>query len=211
MLSLQTIAAARGPVSPDGKIVAIMRVCIVAFIVLLVVYLPAAAQTAVPADKAVTTIEDIEIGMSADPVISGLTKKGYTLVDAFKTGDPAQWNVSLQDKYLGAFTVEKGRVTGVEVPVYTGYDNGGIDLGEALYWILYDNGKTLPSKDRDWKQTSTDAHLTTREIETRTGSSWRMIFVDTANGASYRISLFRSADGKPSVLVTKLAPFAKTK
>ncbi len=192
-----------------------------AFIVLLVaVSDPAAAQTAVPkATKAIDTIEDIEIGMAADPVIAELTKQGYALADALKDtpgrptkGDiPGLWNVSLKDKYLGQFTVEHGRVTSVEVPVYTGQDGGSIDLGEALYWILYDNGQALPSKDRDWKQTVTDVHFTTREIEQRTpGSSFRMIFIDTANGASYRISLVRS-EGKPSVFVTKLAPFVKKK
>lgn len=172
--------------------------------------MPVAAQTAAPV-KAINTIEDVEIGMSADTVIAALTKKGYSLVDAFKAGDPTEWHVSSQDKLIGSFDVEKGRVTGVEVDIYTGQDHGSAaDFADALYWILYDNGKTLPSKDRDWKQTSTDVHFTTRDIGARTlGSSFRMIFVDMANGASYRISLFQN-DGKPSVYVTKLAPFVKT-
>ena len=115
------------------------------------------------------------------------------MVDAFKTGDPAQWNVSLQDKYLGSFDVEKGQVKGVEVPIYTGQDRNSADFGDALYWILYDNGQTLPSKDRDWKQASTDVHFTTRDIAQRSpGSSMRMIFVDMANGASYRITLIEA-------------------
>jgi len=191
-----------------------------AFIVLpLVVSLPVAAQAPVPkATKAIDTIEDIEIGMAADAVIAELTKQGYALANVVKdapktpTNDIGIWNVSLKDKYLGQFTVEHGRVTSVEVPVYTGQDGGSIDLGEALYWILYDNGQALPSTDRDWKQTVTDVHFTTRESEQRTpGSSLRMIFADTANGASYRIALVRSQDGKPSVFVTKVAPFVKKK
>jgi len=196
-----------------------MRLYTAFIVLLLVVSLPVAAQTAVvPADKAVTTIEDIEIGMSGDPVIAELTKQGYALADEFKdasktpTSDLAAWNVSLKDKYVGQFSVEHGRVTSVEVPVYTSQDGVSIDLGEALYWILYDNGQALPSTDRDWKQTVTDVHFTTREIEQRTpGSSWRMIFADTANGASYRVTLARSQSGKPSVFVTKLAPFVKKK
>ena len=190
-----------------------MRLFTAFSVLLLVVSIPMTAQNAAPkAIKAIDTIEDVEIGMSADTVISSLTKKGYTLVDAFKTGDPAQWNVSLQDKYLGSFDVEKGQVKGVEMPVYTGQDHGSADFGDALYWILYDNGQTLPSKDRDWKQASTDAHFTTRDIAQRSpGSSMRMIFVDMANGANYRITLYRSADGKSSSFVTKLAPFVKAK
>jgi len=192
-----------------------MRPYTTSVVLLLVVSLPVAAQTAVPkATKAIDTIEDIEIGMSADPVIAALTKQGYALTDQLKaaTGDPAMWNVSFQDKYLGEFSVEHGRVTSVGMKVYTSHDDSGsIDLGEAVYWILYDNGQTLPSKDRDWKQTVTDVHITTREIEQRTpGSSWRMIFVDTANGASYRITLDRR-EGESSVFVTKLAPFIKKK
>jgi hypothetical protein len=196
-------------------LVSIMRLY-TAFIVLqLVVSLPVAAQTAVSkATKAIDTIEDIEIGMAADPVIAGLTKQGYALADDLKspTGGPAMWNVSFKDKYVGEFAVEHGRVTSVAMKVYTSHDDSGsIDLGEALYWILYDNGQTLPSKDRDWKQTDTYVHITTREIEQRTpGSSWRMIFIDTANGASYRIALDRS-EGRSSVFVTKLAPFVKKK
>ena len=199
--------------SPGGKIVADMRLFTAFSVLLLVVSIPMTAQNAAPkAIKAIDTIEDVEIGMSADTVISSLTKKGYTLVDAFKTGDPAQWNVSLQDKYLGSFDVEKGQVKGVEMPVYTGQDHGSADFGDALYWILYDNGQTLPSKDRDWKQASTDAHFTTRDIAQRSpGSSMRMIFVDMANGANYRITLYRRADGKSSSFVTKLAPFVKAK
>lgn len=194
---------------------AIMRPYTAFLVLLLVVPIPVSAQTAAPkASKAIDSIEDIEIGMPADPVIAGLTKRGYALADAFKTatGDPALWNVSFEDKYVGAFNVEQGRVTSVEVPVYTSHDDSGsIDLAEALYWILYDNGQTLPSTDRDWKQAATDVHFTTREIEQRTpGSSWRIIFVDTANGASYRITLVRS-EGKPSVFVTKDAPFVKKK
>jgi hypothetical protein len=113
---------------------------------------------------------------------------------------------------VGTFTVEKGRVTDVAVPVYTSNDGSYIELAEALYWILYDNGQVLPSKDRDWKQTGTDVHFTTREIEMRTpGSSWRLIFADTANGARYRITLIRGPNEKPSVFVEKRAPFVKKK
>jgi len=187
-----------------------MRLYTAFTVLLLAVSVLAAAQTVVPKTKAIDDIEDVEIGMSADTVISALAKNGYTLVDAFKMGDPTQWNVSLQDKYVGSFDVEKGQVTGVEVPVYTGQDS--IDFGDALYWILYDNGQTAPSTHRDWMQASTDAHFTTREIEMRTpGSSRRMIFVNIANGANYRISLGRSDGKQPSVSVVKLAPFVPKK
>lgn len=111
-----------------------------------------------------------------------------------------------------SLTVEHGRVTGAEVQVYAGEDDGGIDLGEALYWILYDNGKLLPSTDRDWKETATDVHFTTREIEERKpGSSQRIIFADMANGATYRIDMFRFQKQKSLVFVMKIAPFVKKK
>ncbi len=195
-----------------------MRLYTAFIVLLLIVSLPAAAQTAVPrAAKAIDTIEDIEIGMSADAVIAALTKQGYALAhvpeDAPVSDVIAIWEVSLKDKYIGEFIVEHGRVTSVEERVYTGQEGGPIDLGEALYWLLYDNGKAFPSPDRDWKETETYVHFTTREIEQRTpGSSSRMIFADTANGASYRIDLIlRSQEGKPSVSVWKLAPFVKKK
>jgi hypothetical protein len=86
-----------------------MRLCIPLIVLLLVASSPATPQNAAKAAKAIDTIEDVEIGMSADTVISALTKKGYTLVDAFKTGDPAQWNVSLQDKYLGLSTLKRAK------------------------------------------------------------------------------------------------------
>jgi len=74
--------------------------------------------------------------------------------------------VSFGDKFLGAFDVEKGRVTSAEVYVYTDHGGGSIELAEALYWILYDNGQTLPSKDRDLKQTVTDVHITAAKLIT---------------------------------------------
>lgn len=130
----------------------------------------------------------------------------------FPTGE---WEVSTQEKNLGSFAVEHGHVTRVEVQVYTRQDDSGsIDLGEALYWILYDNGKILPSTNRDYKETATDVHFTTRESEQRTlGSSQRIIFANMANGATYRIDMYRLRNGKPSVaiFVMKLAPFVKKK
>lgn len=78
--------------APGGEIVATMRLCTAFILLMLVASIPVAAQTAVPkATKAIDTIEDIEIGMAADPVIAALTKQGYALADEFKpsTGDPA--------------------------------------------------------------------------------------------------------------------------
>ena len=192
-----------------------MRLSIAFIALLLTLSIPVTAQNEDPkAARAIDSIENVDIGMSADTVISALTKKGFTLIDVLqgKSGNLAVWNVSLQDKYLGSFDVENGQVSGVEVPVYTGQDHGSGDFGDALYWILYDNGQPLPSKDRDWRQASTDVHFTTRDIAQRSpGSSFRMIFVDMSNGANYRITLFRNGDGKSSSFVTKVAPFVKTK
>jgi hypothetical protein len=190
-------------------------------IVLFLFLLPFAAQsqTAIPkAVKSVENIEDIEIGMPADLVIAGLTKQGYILRDELQgaANNSALWNVSHGGKQTGEFTVKEGRVTAAEISVYNSQDaapgGGAIEVAEVLYWILYDNGRTLPSDDRDWKQTGTGAQFTTREIEQRTpGSSWRMIFADMANGASYRITLVRSPDHVAHVFVSKLAPFVKKK
>jgi len=172
------------------------------------------AQTAV---KSVETIEDIEIGMPADLVIAGLTKQGYALKDLFQlppASGLAEWQVSFKDKSIGTFSVEKGRISAAARLVYDSQDSapgdGAIGLAEALYWIFFDNGRTLPSENRDWKQAGTDVQFTTREIESRTpGSSLRMIFADMKNGAHYRITLLRNP-GKPSlVVVDKTAPFIK--
>ncbi len=99
--------------------------------------------------------------------------------------------------------------------VYASQDSGSTDLGEALYWILRDNGKVLPSTNPDLKETATDVHFTTRDVETKTSGGYsRVISAEMANGAIYRINLFRFSDTKnPSVslFVTKLAPFVKKK
>jgi hypothetical protein len=191
-----------------------------ASLVLFLFSVPVAAQSRTAAPKAVKSvenIEDIEIGMSADLVIAGLTKRGYTFRDQLKGDVPnkALWSVSYGGKQTGEVTAEEGRVTAAEVSVYnsteTAPGGGAIDLAEALYWIFYDNGLTLPSQDRDLRQTRTGAQFTTREIESRTtGYSYRMIFADMANGASYRITLVRSP-GDSHVFVSRLAPFVKRK
>jgi hypothetical protein len=188
-----------------------------ALIALVSIRVEAQSQTA----KSVQDIEDIEIGMPADLVIAGLTKQGYTLKDAFKgiTGlspAAANWQVFSKEKYTGEFVVQEGRVIGAIISVYDSRDtapgSGSIELAEALYWIFYDNGLALPSKDRDWKETETDAHFTLREAETRVpGSSVREIFARMANGANYKIFLSRIPGEPSSVTVRKMAPFVKKK
>jgi hypothetical protein len=187
-----------------------------AFIALFLFSLSVAAQsrTAVPkAVKSVENIEDIEIGMSADLAIAGLTKRGYTFRDQFKgdVPDQALWSVTYGRKLAGEIHVKEGRVTAASVSVYNNQDGGGgIELAEALYWIFYDNGQTLPSRELDTKETATSAQFTTKEIEQRTpGSSLRIIFATMANGASYRILLMRGPEGQ--VWVDKFAPFVKKK
>jgi len=188
------------------------------FIVLFYFLLPVAVQSqTAQAVKTVESVEDIEIGMPVDPVIAGLTKQGYTLRDQLEGAVPnnSLWSVSYRGKASGEFTVRDGRVTAAEISVYNSQDpnpGGAIEVAEVLYWIFYDNGRTIPSDNRDWKETATGAQFSTREIEERTpGSSWRMIFADMANGARYRITLVRSANHTPQVFVSKQAPFVKKK
>jgi len=188
-----------------------------AFILLL------AAQAHAVAPKTVSSVEDIEIGMGGDVAIAGLTKAGYTLKDLFAgagtaAADSQEWEVSYEGKEIGTFSVVKGRVADAEIQVYDSQDppsggSGAIGLGEALYWILYDNGSPLRSEGRSFRETGTDAQFTTREVERRTpGSVWRMIFVHLSNGAQYRIDLLRgNSDWTPRVTVFRRAPFIKRK
>lgn len=195
-----------------------------AYFVLVLFWFPVAAQTQPKVVKSVENIEDIEIGMSADLAIAGLTKQGYTLKDLLNgygvppdANRPTEWLVSLKNKNVGNFSVEKGRVTSAEELVYDNLSpppegDGAIGLAEALYWIFYDNGRTLPSTDRDKKETATDSQFITREIDMRApGTSYRMIFAHITNGIHYRITLLRSSGQPPRVSIDKLAPFVKDK
>lgn len=188
------------------------------FVVLFCFLLPVAVQSqTAKVAKTIESIEDIEIGMPADPVIAGLTKQGYTFRDQLEGAVPnnSLWSVSYRGKESGEVTVKDGRVTAAEISVYNSQDSnpgGAIEVAEVLYWIFYDNGRTIPSDNRDWKETGTVAQFSTREIEERTpGSSWRIIFANMANGARYRITLVRSANHTPQVFVSKQAPFVKKK
>lgn len=115
---------------------------------------PAHAQqgTATSPTKIVTSIETIEIGMPGDLVIAGLTKEGLSLKDDFGGGRDAEaqhWTVSNKAGVVGEFSIEKGRISSAEVQIYPRAGNSeAVDLGDALYWIFYDNGLLLKSEDR---------------------------------------------------------------
>ena len=179
----------------------------------------AQVQTTAPKPKTVSSIEDIEIGMSADPVIAGLTKQGYSLEDSYHGQLPKtpSWSVSFNGSYVGNFDVENGQVTKAEKVIYDSQfppktSLGAIGFAEALYWIFYDHGVTLPSKNSlvEMKEKTGAADFVTRDVDLRLpGASMRMLFVYLSDGNHYRIQLTRhDADGiPPGVSVVQLAPF----
>ena len=175
---------------------------------------PQTKQPAAPI--VVSSLEDVQVNMSADAVIVGLSKQGYSLKK--EPADVERWVVSWQGKYVGEFFAEKGRVTSAEISLYNSNDppkggSGAIGMAEALYWIIHDNGNPAPAKASSEvrEEIESSAQLTTREMDFRTpGTSFRMIFV-SVNGSSYRITLSRSDDHAPYVFVTRLAPFKKRK
>src|SRR5437016_235264 len=125
-----------------------IRAVLITAVFLMLALRPTQAQTPPPnavVHKTISSIEDIEIGMSADLVIAGLTKRGYGLEAVGSPTDAAQWNVSYKEKRVGSFFAEKGRVTSAEISLYNSQDPpknspGAIGFAEALYWILYDSG-----------------------------------------------------------------------
>jgi hypothetical protein len=59
----------------------------------------------------VSSIEDIQLGMSIDSVIAGLTKAGYTVASPVKFDRPSGfWNVRWHDQEVGSITAEDGLV-----------------------------------------------------------------------------------------------------
>ena len=175
------------------------------------------------APKSVSSMADIELGMSGSLVIAGLTKTGYTLNDVLKASlaEGRHYAVSRDGKYVGSFDVEKGRVSAAEISVYDSdmkaAGEKAIGLAEAMYWIFYDGGVPVAPTGgaTETKVRRSVASITTKEFVLRDpGASIRMIFVNSGDGSSYRILLTRPAldqVGEAHISVSKLAPFIRAK
>jgi hypothetical protein len=167
----------------------------------------------------VSSIEDIQLGMSIDSVITGLTKAGYTVASPVKfdrpSGPSGFWDARSHDQEVGTITAEDGLVDSAEKLVYDSQkadvNQSAISLAEALFWLFRDRSTTLPNDKRELRDTTVSAGIITRDIESRTaGMTWRMIFVHIG-GASYRISMAQQEHNQSSVFIYETAPFVRKK
>lgn len=166
----------------------------------------------------VKAFEDIEIGMPENSVIGSLVQAGYTvsMPKPPLPGNIGRGVVDSSGKEVGIFFVdEDGRVKDATEHIYMVYgkEAGPIELAEALYWLIHDEGSAVASDGKDWAWTETDAKLTTGELITRTPAYTSKRFdIKTKSGASYIVELNRYRVGQndsSSVKIDKIAPFPK--
>lgn len=183
-----------------------------------------AFQAAPPANRggqetskiSIKTFDDIEIGMSGDAVTGALVRAGFGVA---VHGDARV--VSFNGRHTGSFFVdEDGRVKGAQERIYSNTDdnNLAVGLGEALYWLIHDEGVDISAGDQNRRSTLTSAMLSTDDFLSRTpGLSMKRFAIQTKSGNTYIIDLERwppaPADAQglhsSSVTIDKVAPFRK--
>jgi len=181
---------------------------VMATILLLLLLAQQAAATPAPVRPEMTTFEDIQIGMPGDAVTGALVRLNYR-VEVPELNNQARI-VNFNGKYVGSFFVdEKGQVRSAHKRIYDTADDGdsAIALGEALYWLIHDQGAVLATVDKDRIRTRTEAVLTTEELVSRDpGSSIKEFWIETKSGADFNIVLTRGIRFS-MVTIDELAPF----
>jgi hypothetical protein len=168
---------------------------------------------ATPHPVSVKTFEDIEIGMPETAVVESLRRAGYTVPDLASSGRI----VELNGKIIGTFFTNDGRITSASETIYSSSSGDGpIELAEALYWLLQDEGSVTDSNDKDVVWTETIAELKTAAFVGRGSYSIKRIDIRTKSGALYLINLSRCVSGPcrlspnlSGVEITKETPFLK--
>lgn len=162
----------------------------------------------------VSTFEDIQIGMRETEVISALRKGGYTVKIPGINEGPGRM-VTQGDRLIGAFWVNvEGTVTDADERIYdrqiSSKEDGAIELAEALFWVLRDEGDVLDTKKKNQSATQLAAFLSTSDtVPGYPGGSIKSIHISTKSGNHYAVNLNRVGTSS-TVTIIKRAPFRKS-
>jgi hypothetical protein len=158
-----------------------------------------------PPEKAVKDIRDVQIGMSRDHVVSGLSGR----YKCSKVGEPARgaeiWSVSPKDdpKRVGElesasilFVDGKARTVGISLhPTMTGE---AAQFADRLFWLIY-NKADLPINARERSDTLLNKRYATLPVElqdTHDEKSQNLFIIFNLGGQTYSIGV-RKRRGLP--------------